>query len=125
VAEGGSPTEQGRAPETTVEGRRLSAPGVSAPVREPSRIEYEVTADDIARGKPGFPSLCPIARALKRQTGATWIVGAYNASDDEGRLWRLDARALRFIRTFDGIGDAQPFASYLKPYKEVREQDPA
>lgn len=77
------------------------------------RLHVTVTAEDIAKGKPGSTSACAIARAIRRLPG--WRraevdpIAAYSCAKGD-RVMELPRVARDFIRHFDRNVPVEPFS---------------
>jgi hypothetical protein len=91
-------------------------------VSTPAELVIEVTADDIASGKPGSPCQCPIALAairalgefegvLKAETaGALWIALYRDSIDWEPyATYSLPKDVVAFVELFDNDRPVAPF----------------
>lgn len=65
-------------------------------------MRITVTKEDIQRGRPRSSSSCPIALALRRQTGVLYSVSTACAFTT-GHEFRLPAEAMRFVDRFDTL----------------------
>jgi len=83
------------------------------------KVTIEVTADDIANGKPGVCSLCPIALAILRALpgwGDATVTNWHVFPPDDGFAEiDLPSAACDFIESFDCLGQAavEPFSFEL------------
>jgi len=77
-----------------------------------------VTKKDIKNGTPGNYNTCPIALALKRQTGRGIEVGNELHDCDTGRRKRSSTRMIRFIDRFDESKPVKPFNFRLRKFWE-------
>jgi hypothetical protein len=74
-------------------------------------MRIEVTAEDIAAGRPKDACCCPVARAISRAMGAAWeAYGVGAASHDDDGWIDLPAEAERWIAAFDAGRPVEPFA---------------
>ena len=82
------------------------------------RWDIDVSADDIAAGWRRNCDLCPIARAVRRGTGATGISVAVHRlrMEVEGRIFHgvLPQQAREAITTFDQDLAIKPFSFVLE-----------
>ena len=88
-------------------------------------MKIKVTSDHITRGRPLTGCLCPVALAVKEQTGAKYVrVGLNTASIGKHVLdnivYVLPPEVEKFIFNFDGLRDVSPFEFELKDtFKET------
>jgi hypothetical protein len=74
-------------------------------------IRIEVTAEDIATGKMMHGDECPVALALRRETGVKWLVGShYTVHPDDGYKVDLPPIATDFVYSFDRELPVEPFS---------------
>lgn len=75
-------------------------------------MKIEVTEQDIKDGKPGQCVYCPIAIALKRETGWIWSVMYYSADTLLGPFHRaiMPPAAQSWIEDFDNNESVYPFS---------------
>jgi hypothetical protein len=74
-------------------------------------FRIEVTAEDIADGDPHDSEHCPVALALRRGTGARWLVDADRLLDAETDLeWTPPNRVTKFVEAFDSGMKVKPFS---------------
>lgn len=79
-------------------------------------MKIKVTQADIYKGVPNNPSLCPIARAVRRKGHKTVAVGDDGYDLRIGRMghggvkMRLPNVAIRFVQRFDGGRSTNPFS---------------
>lgn len=73
-----------------------------------------VTQDDIDNGVPDRAHLCPIAKAVNRDTGGRFVsVGSKTILTVPGDHQLLPDKAVRFIRRFDNRRRVKPFTFEL------------
>lgn len=92
-------------------------------------IQVQVTKEDCLKGVPRKGNSCPIALALKRQTGEPWYVGGTIACQaglpaevDEFFWYELPVEASGFIAMFDAAGGrfVSPFAFTMTRVKREK-----
>ena len=82
------------------------------------RLTITVTSDDIANGKPGQATSCPVALGAYRAGVAEALVGPREIR--YGRGWvPLPRSAIRFVRAFDHGRPVAPFRFRLNVPKEA------
>ena len=66
-------------------------------------ITVEVTQDDIDQGRRRSSCECPVALAVKRATGAEWVIVGCSSVDigDNKQPFRLPDDARQFISNYD------------------------
>jgi hypothetical protein len=69
----------------------------------------KVTEDDIKHGERGICNTCPVARAIRRATGAKYIAVDWCAIDIGDKLYDTPRSAARFIYDFDNGLKVEPF----------------
>ena len=79
-------------------------------------LTITVTADDIANGKPGQGTSCPVALAAYRAGVPEALVGP-RVIRYKGRFVPLPRSAIRFVRSFDRGRPVKPFRFRLKEGK--------
>lgn len=73
-----------------------------------------VTQDCINEGLAARCTLCPVALAIKKQTGCGYVwVGGYSAYIDHGKSIDLPLKARKFIKDFDYGKVRRPFSFEL------------
>lgn len=65
------------------------------------RLKIDVTAEDIAAGKPRSSYECPISLALRRLTGKRWQVKCHSAESVDCERFYLPLEARKFVDRFD------------------------
>jgi len=86
-------------------------------------IRVDVTWEDIARGKKGEATSCPIARALDRAGVAGAEVGGFEVdfTDPWGESAKMPKRASAFVEAFDDDRTSvRPFSFSLRLPKGVK-----
>ncbi len=76
------------------------------------RKVINVTAKDIAKGKPNVPTCCPIALAAKRTFGRCISVGQLYMGIFDGTHYgrtKLPPEAHKFVTRFDAHLSVEPF----------------
>lgn len=70
-----------------------------------------ITAQDIRRGKPAMPGICPVALAVKRafRTSDIAISSFHIYKDGESAIYDLPEDAIDWILRFDEGKDCEPF----------------
>jgi hypothetical protein len=85
-------------------------------------VRINVTARDIARGKPQNAECCPVALAARRKF-KTRVRASYKLLVDQGGVWMvpytLPERALDFIGAFDEGLPVRPFSFTVKERQAV------
>ena len=71
---------------------------------------------DIKRGKPRLSGQCPIARAIRRQTGATRVNAYHAGAFVKGLCYWFPKKCGNFIRKFDNELPVRPFSFFI-PYE--------
>jgi hypothetical protein len=78
-------------------------------------MKISVTKEHIKKGKPTFPSACPIALALKDAGFTTPIViDTFMREEEADIYYDLPRSCSRFIRRFDTKKSVKPFNFILK-----------
>lgn len=81
------------------------------------RIDVTVTAEDIAKGVPDMCFLCPVARALQRETGNSLAnVGDTWFSTNGHDIGPLPLEVRKRINIYDRLGTMEPFSFDLEVY---------
>ncbi len=83
-------------------------------------MKIEVTADDIANGKPGFSCECPIALALRRlfpDAGHIEVEMADVHIDYD--MVELPDEARDFIEHFDAEDEVSPFSFEIEGLEDI------
>ena len=82
-------------------------------------MNIDVTREDIKNGKPGKPSECMVALALKRQLGLSYASVGYREAkilvDGQYVKLYLPKRVEKKIRFWDGFRFVFPFSFELVP----------
>lgn len=80
------------------------------------RKKIHVTAEDIELGTPYSVDSCPIALAIRRETGIAGAVGreTVRVRVRFDRIIRLPRAATRFIPRFDSYREVKPFNFFLE-----------
>lgn len=79
-------------------------------------MKIEVTAEDIAAGKPLSHSDCPIACAIRRQTGQSVKVGGNVIENADGGWWFYSEAVARFMEDFDRLKPSCHDGSAVHPF---------
>ena len=71
-------------------------------------LHVTVTREDLQEGIRCHAALCPVARAIRRASGAKYVSVWVRIQIDH-ELWPTPPRVLRFIRRYDWLPHCWPF----------------
>jgi hypothetical protein len=71
-------------------------------------VKIEVTEEDIEKGKQSDGTSCPVALAMMRATGSTYVYVDYIESRIAGELIYTPKKAEEFMRDFDSDSEIRP-----------------
>jgi hypothetical protein len=78
-------------------------------------MRIKVTQEHIDRGEAINVWACPIALALKEQTGRAWAVYACGAVETSGGEANLSSKMTRWTEDYDNAEDVSPIDFNFKP----------
>ena len=76
-------------------------------------MKISVTQEDIDKGKREDSCVCPIALAVRRQTGRLFHIDDTNADDGYDTI-QLPIKARQFVRSYDNGNPVEPFEFELE-----------
>ncbi len=76
-------------------------------------MKINVTQNDINQGRIASADCCPVARAIRRQTGREALVGPMYCDISDQENIPLPEEVRRFICDFDCGIEGKPFSFYL------------